>query len=124
MGFVATEVVEEMTYDFRPHADASGTIPEPSNKQVERFRHSLMASVEELGIDPEQMRTGKIDYEQVGALMEKAGQVEQHLLDAVADLTGIANSTLNALPYRIQAAFVGWIVGMFMRPEASTPATT
>jgi len=123
MGFVASEAVETLTYDFRPYAEAHGTIPEPTTRQVETFRAAMMSSVQELGLSPEQIQTGRIDFEQVGTLIEAAGRVEQTLLDAVADLTGIANSVLNALPYRVQAAFSGYIVGVFLRPEDSTPAT-
>lgn len=124
MGFVATEKVEALTYDFNPYAAVSGTIPEPTTRQVEDFRRAMFRSIEGLGLSAEDFATGKIGFEQVGQIMEKAGEVEQSLLDAVADLTGIANSVLNALPYRVKAAFSGYIVGVFLRPEASTPATT
>lgn len=118
MGFVATEAVEELSYDFRPFVEAHGTIPEPTSKQVEAFRQAVGNTVAGLGLDAEDLQTGKIGFEQVGLLMDKAGEVEQGLLNAVADLTGIANSVINKLPYRIQAAFSGYIVGEFLRPEA------
>jgi hypothetical protein len=124
MGFVASQEVEELTYDFSPYSDAHGTIPEPTTRQVETFRNALMGSVETLGLTPEQLTSGKIDFAMVGDLIQKANAVEQSMVDAVADVTGIANSVLNGLPYRPKAAFCGWIVGVFLRPEAQKPATT
>lgn len=118
MGFQASTAVEELSYDFNPYVDAQGVIPEPTAKQVEHFREQMMGSVEALGISPDDLKSGKIGFEKIGEVMEKAGQIEQSLLDAIADLTGIPNMTLNRLPYRIQAAFSGYIVGMFLRPEA------
>jgi hypothetical protein len=123
MGFKASEEVEELTYDFSPFSDAHGTIPEPTTRQVEQFRSALMGSVETLGLTPEQLSSGTIDFALVGELVQKANAVEQSMVDAVADVTGIANAVLNALPYRPKAAFCGWIVGVFLRPEAQTPAT-
>lgn len=118
MGFVASEQVEVLTYDFAPHNTASGTIPEPTSRQVDSFRREAMGSAEALGLSPEELTSGTIDFSKMGDLMEKAGVVEQGMLNAVADLTGIPNNVLNDLPYRVQAAFVGWIVGMFLNPEA------
>lgn len=117
MGFVATEAVEELSYDFNPYVDAAGKIPEPTSKQVDTFRRQMMGAVETLGLSPEDIQSGKIGFEQIGAVMDKAGVVEKDMLDAIADLTGIANQTLDRLPYRIQAAFTGYIIGMFLRPE-------
>lgn len=118
MGFVASEQVEELTYDFNPYKDHKGKIPEPTSKQVDTFRKAIMATVEGLGLSPEQIASGKIDFTEVGNLMEKAGVVEGETVDAVADLTGIPHSVLRSLPYRVQAAFTGYIVGVFLNPEA------
>lgn len=117
MGFKATEAVEELTYDFRPHLDRSGAIPEPSTKQIEKFRTALFDTFQASGIDPSTLGA-KMDLSSIGDLMEKASTVEEAMVGAVADLTGIADRDLNALPYRIKAAFVGWIMGQFFNPEA------
>lgn len=118
MGFQASEAVEELTYDFNPYVDAAGKIPEPTAKQVDSFRRDVAASAQALGLSAEDLKSGKIGLEQMGELMEKAGAVEAGLLAAIADLTGIAHQTLNRLPYRVQASFSGYIVGLFLRPEA------
>lgn len=118
MGFQASEQVEELTYDFKPFNDAHGVIPEPTSHQVDTFRRAVMGSVEGLGITPEDLKNGKVSFSDVGALLDKAGQVEKGMLDAISDLTGVPHSVLNALPYRVQAAFSGYIVGVFLSPEA------
>ena len=116
MGFKATEAVEELTYDFNPHAKASGTIPEPTSKQIEDYRDAIVTAVKASGIDPSGGE--RITLDQMDELMEKSAEVESALLDATADLTGIAHDTLRALPYRLKAAFMGWIMGQFFSPEA------
>jgi len=122
MGFKATEAVEELAYDFHPHADASGVIPEPTTKQVETFRNVIFGEVKNLaaalGMNFEEEGGGKLTLDKFDTLMEKSSEVEALTVDAVADLTGLSNHLLNGLPYRIKAAFVGWIVGQFLNPEA------
>lgn len=120
MGFKVSEAVEELTYDLEPYGP-KGTISEPTSKQVERFRSVVFGSVRtlaaDLGIDlgsDEQ----KMNLDMLDPLMEKSAEVETLVVDAVADLTGIANQTLHALPYRVKAAFCGWITEQFLNPEA------
>lgn len=116
MGFKATEAVEELTYDFRPHVDEYGTITEPTGKAVEAFRNRVFGSLKESGLDPEVLKDmGLADMDE---LLAKSSAVEEETVNAVADLTGIANQSIWALPYRIRAAFVGWIMGQFFSPEA------
>ena len=118
MGFKATEAVEELTYDFHPHVKVAGTIPEPSSKQIEDFRERLISSVKATGLNPEALHSGNVSMEQVDELLDKADGIEEEMLSAVADLTGIAHDTLRALPHRIKSAFMGWVVGQFLNPEA------
>lgn len=118
MGFKATEAVDELTYDFNPHVNQSGTIPEPTTAQVEDFRARIFNTVKDSGIDPEELASGKVGLDSMDTLLETASGIEAELLGAVADLTGIAQSTLNALPYRVRAAFFGWVMGEFFSPEA------
>lgn len=123
MGFKATEAVEELTYDFNPYVKESGTIPEPTVSQVDAFRRRLFEAFRGTGLDIESVRAGKIDLSQVDTLLETVDGLEAEMTSAVADLTGIAHSTLNALPARVKQAFMGWITGEFASPEASAPAT-
>lgn len=118
MGFKATEAVEELTYDFTPHANVSGTIPEPSSKAIEDYRDAIFSAFKATGLNPEEMRDGKMTFDRLDEVMEKSKDMEEAMLSATADLTGLAHSTLRDLPYRVKAAFMGWIMGQFFSPEA------
>lgn len=118
MAFKAAEAVEALDYDFNPYVDRKGTIPEPTTQQIERFRDAVFGVFRDSGINPESITTGKVSLELMGDLMEKAKHVEDAVVSAVADLTGIADHDINALPYRLKAAFTGWIMGQFFHPEA------
>lgn len=118
MGFVATEAVERLDYDFNPHINEKGTIPEPTTEMVEAFRNHIFGAVRASGIDPATLTGGKITMDNMDELLGKAKGVEEEMLVAVSDLTGISQQTLRRLPHRISAAFMGWIMGQFFSPEA------
>ena len=121
MGFKAEDTIEPLDYDFRPHAEVSGTIPEPSSKQVNNFREKVVAALTQSGLDPEMISSGKVKLDnlaQLGELMKKSADIEDQVVVEVANLTGIATATLKALPFRIKTAFVGWVMGIFFNPEA------
>lgn len=124
MGFKASEAVEELSYDFTPYGP-SGTIPEPSTKQVDAFRAVMFGSLrtlaESLGVEVSDLAPGsgvKVSMDMIDTLMERSTEAETLVVSAVADLTGIPDRTLNALPYRVKAAFLGYISGSFLNPEA------
>lgn len=118
MGFTASTAVEPLNYDFTPHVDAQGTIPEPTNQQIEEFREQLGSIITGLGLSPEEIRSGKIAFDKVDTLLTTSKVAERAMMAAVANLTGLPDATLAALPYRLRAAFMGWIVGQFNSPEA------
>jgi hypothetical protein len=128
VGFVASEVVESLDYDLNVQGgnDESlrGTIAEPSTAQIETYRDALIKSFKDLGIDVDGMKDKKVNLDDMDDLLAKNKKVEADLLVATANLTGIKATVLKAVPYRIQRAFAGWIMGQFFSPEASTPATT
>lgn len=117
MGFKATEEVEELSYDFRPYSDENGVIGEPSTDQVKTYRESVFAAVEGSGLDPAELATGTVDFDKLGELSGKAGALEEVMLSCTADLTGLPLVSLQALPYRLSRAFMGWIMGQFFNPE-------
>lgn len=117
MGFKAQEVVEELTYDFRPHNDANGTIPEPTAAQIDTYRQAVVGGLRGLGLDPSIIEGQSISLDQFDEVLSKGSVMEGVMVEATAGLTGIPAATLSALPYRIQQAFVGWIMGLFFSPE-------
>lgn len=122
-GFKASEVVEELTYDFHPHVDAAGTIPEPTADAIDRYRTTIAEAFKASGLDPEQIAKESLGVDTFISVIEKSHGLEASLLVATAELCGIPVKTLQALPYRVAQAFTGWIMGVFFSPEASAPAT-
>jgi hypothetical protein len=49
MGFDASKIIEKLDYDFRPYVNASGTTPEPSEKQITEFQYKAKEIGERLG---------------------------------------------------------------------------
>lgn len=117
-GFKAAEQVEELAYDFNPHSKVSGVIPEPTSKQVEAYRRKIADAIKDSGLDPDALMNGVLTLADMDGLLEKSAKAEAAIVEATADLTGIANDSLKALPYRVQYAFLGWIMGQFLSPEA------
>lgn len=115
-GFIATEQVEALTYDFNPHVAAAGTIPEPTADQIERYRSVIVGAFKEMGLSGVDLKA--LDLSQMDSLMEKSKVIEAAILAATADLTGISEEHLSALPFRVSRAFLGWIMGQFFSPEA------
>ena len=114
-GFIASEEVEALTYDFNPYAPVSGTVPEPTSDQIEAYRNAIVASFKGLGITSTDMT--KVDLSQMDSLLAKMPEMEAALVGATSALTGIPADVLGALPYRVSRAFMGWIMGVFFSPE-------
>lgn len=116
MGFKATEAVSDLTYDFTPHGP-EGVIPEPTSAQVEAFQKAQFDAFVNLGIDPDKIRSGDFKLEEADALFAKSKDLLEAMTNAAADLSGIAQSTLRALPYRVKVAFIGWLTSEFANPQ-------
>jgi hypothetical protein len=129
MGFKAAQI-EKLNYDFRPYKDVSGTIPEPSSAQVEKFREAMGDVMKHAAsIDPDTWGGGKdadgnpkeltteVMVARIDLTLSKSAEVEKETTNAVIELTGLDSELIWSLPYRTRAAFAGWIVGEFFNPE-------
>jgi hypothetical protein len=127
--FTASDQLEPREYDFRPYADAQGTVPEPTDDQVAEFysalnrQFQLAFSEERLeGIDTQD------PYDVAKLVMSLDADENRALYDAMLDVhadvcSGQPSvSDLAALPFRLRRAFYGAVQG-WLRPEALTPAT-
>lgn len=130
--FVLADELDELSYDFRtpgtpdaPH----GVIEEPSVPQMEHFRHALKTTFAPL---VEVLQNPALTDEQRAAALEAQGiteddvpRLQSELIAAVADLCSGSPSAdaINGLPYRGQMLFVGYIVGVFLDPKLSKPAS-
>lgn len=118
MGFVASEEIESLTYDFNPHVDVKGTIPEPTTDQVDAYRAAFFNSAKQLlGVD-EDGDSVEAQMRAMDKLLETNKEVEIEATKATADLTGISFDVLVDLPFRVRSAFLGWVMGVFLNPEA------
>lgn len=131
--FKLEDELDELSYDFRTKANpdgAHGVIPEPSSKQIQVFQRKLRKlvgpAIEQMAAAPEMTMKERAELMTKDVDEAEAESKFRESLAAVAALCSNQPSVedIAALPYRAQQAFIGWIVGVFMNPEASTPATT
>lgn len=126
-GFVASEQVDELTYDFKPHGP-EGTIPEPSATQIQDFRQAIAQMFQDMV--PEDMDDEAKAVSAVKRVVEFLGkdtsEEQQKILQTVAAVCSDNPSfdVLDKLPYRHQQAFIGWLSGVLLIPKALTPVTT
>jgi len=139
--FVLADEVEDLKFNFEPYplstqkdvdefADLRvGVIPEPTSAQIQNFRTSIAEMLTEMLPDesPSLVEDDPIKLRKL--LLATIGKdqtvTQQKALHAIADVCSGKPSfdVLNALPWRHQQAFSGWISGIFLLPQAPTPAT-
>jgi hypothetical protein len=149
-GFDAGSIVEPMNWDFSKFGGGSGTVPEPSDAEVERFLKKYQVLVTQT------LRTAELNAAQQldDAISKAAGTDESRLLtlqesisvmsqidsgelasssdavDALVDLFASickgspSKEQLMSLPHRIRAAFYGWLMGQLTNPDFSAAADT
>lgn len=130
-GFEAAAEVDPLNYNFTPYLDRTGTIPEPSGDAVTAFRRAVLLALQSSDVKDvqEAALTQQTQVDAGGtpdtmALLSKAVDaglsVEIVVSKAVVDLAGgeITAADLDALPYRPRQAFLGWVTGAFLSPEA------
>lgn len=141
--FDSGAAVESLDYDFTAHGGGSGTIPEPTGEQVEKFIADLTGLFAQYR-DVLSVARGKTtpSAEEIGALLEQVGEIKasdltDSLVDIAAELCGgqydeesdtwiggqPTHDDIAVLPHRVKQAFIGWLSGAFS-PEGGTPATS
>jgi len=116
MPFKAEDIQQE-TYDFNPHLNKSGVIREPSTAEINKFRADIFKVFTNSGI--EGVDVENMDMSEFSSLLEKGSEIEQGTIDVVgAFLQDPSADDIRALPWRVQRAFLGYITGLFIRPEA------
>lgn len=116
--FKIEDVLGSLTFDFRPYVDKSGSIPEPTNDMVDAFRASFRKTlmVGEAKTADEAIK----NLVSSGTTAEEAEKLVDDLWTAVVVFCGnvFTLDDFKALPYRGRRAFIGWLTGVFFRPEA------
>lgn len=123
--FVLSDELDELTYDFRPYVDVHGVIPEPSPATIKKFQKVVRKAMNEAFTIMDNME-GKTELEQVRIALgmendeAKSDEDERAVLQSFADLCSGSPSSkeIGSLPFRGQAAFTGWLTGIFLNPEA------
>jgi hypothetical protein len=126
--FNAAERVSELSYDFRPYVQLDGVVPEPSSDQIRAFKHSfsemVTAAVGDVAGAQEASPLQQFEIF-VQYLGRDTAEIDEKGLHAMADVCSNKPSfdDLTSAPYRIQQAFLGWLVGLFLVPEGLRLAT-
>jgi hypothetical protein len=128
--FVLSEEVGILNYNFEPYG-GSGVIPEPSSVQIASFKRAIGAMIEEAVPDekdeaPKEKGITPHAVKRLAEMLSRdSSEQEQKLLHVLAEMCSDSPSfdTLDALPYRAQQSFFGWISGTFLFPEGLTPVT-
>jgi hypothetical protein len=126
-GFILSEHVDELTFDFTPYGP-EGKIIEPTAGQIQNFRSALAGLFQELIPEDEGQPANPVELAKRVTEYVSRDQTEilYKILHAVAAVCSDSPSfdVLEGLPYRHQQAFVGWISGVFLLPPVPTPATS
>lgn len=149
MGFDAESVVEPMDWNFSKFGAGKGTIPEPSDIEVERFLkkyqvlisqtlrsaerraiEQLDTAINEAAGDEDRLLTleesvavmGRIDSNE----LISSSEASDALLELFATITKgqPSKEQMLALPHRIRAAFYGWVMGQLTNPDFSAAVAT
>lgn len=127
MGFVLEDQVEPLDYDLGKYG-GKGTIPEPSDADIEKVQKAFLSVAKDLGVEVGE----KMTPETMARVADKLGDdVNETMKAANARVYGaIAElckgkptlKEIEALPVRVRNAFIGWLMGQF-NPEAQTAGT-
>lgn len=117
------EITDKVTGEvLRP--GPKGIIPEPSHGKVSKFRRVIGEQIEKAMADMPQEDIEKMsDSDKVRLLVRSFTQDDtaQHsaTITAMSEITTISRTVLEAQPYRIQQAFLGYLAGLFLTPTTS-----
>jgi hypothetical protein len=118
-GFNSGTAVEAMTYDFTAHGGPKGTIPEPSQEQIEVFfKHIEDTAKFVREIENQAKKVDDDDDEAVEDFIEniprdKVKQYQNEMSVWISDVCSGAPTVeeVRALPYRVFGAFTAWLAG-------------
>jgi hypothetical protein len=124
-GFTAVSVVEPLNFDFSPFTAASGTIREPTDRQIGDF----LTGVKRITKAVQQQTPKTVDDGDPAALLDALDDLDPEtvvtlmhdMADVYAELCGGNPSAqqILELPLRVRQAFFGWLQQEVMAPEAA-----
>lgn len=133
MGFDAAEAVAPLDYDFSAYTNgdgkplSKGTIAEPSREQLDAFWQGRRQVLADAGIDLAELEGfDPLDPDSRAALAKKFASIPDEKRKAMAPaqlkhVSAVCSGTpsekeIEALPGRVQDAFIGWLMGMLSNP--------
>lgn len=144
MGFDASQAVAALDWDFSAFGAGSGTSPEPSDQMIERFKRKQQrlatALIEQVQLTNRQVEADDEEVaiptliplkEAVAAIADITGE-DELASTALAQMCEITAEVLSdqpnakqigALPFRVRAAFFGWVTGQLLNPESLAAGT-
>jgi hypothetical protein len=121
-----------LRYDFKAYKGIQGIIPDPSDQQIEDFMLGMRDTAKEFqagDIDPETI--DRLSAEELQDLMDddqnmRVVAAQEAISELVATLCSGSPSKdqLLALPFRVRQAFLRWLQGKLLDPEAGAAGTT
>lgn len=112
--------VEELAWDFRPHIDSAGVIPEPSDDQVRRMNKALRENLVKVTGDDFDPTDKAATLKIFGKLTnEQLQEMEEANLEAIGIVTANNPSVdvIRQLPFRYKREFIKWIIRELNDPE-------
>lgn len=131
--FDASAVLEPLEYNFNPHVDLKGVIPEPDDKQIATYHKAMRAEIkkamEEMGTTPSQDAVADMTPQEFLKALEKTDQTVEEIMvinrraaKIYSDLTGghLTQAQLMKVPPRVRIRFFQWMQQELVVPEVPT----
>jgi hypothetical protein len=131
-GFDAATVVDPLDYTFEPHVASHGTIPEPTDDQIEAFTGAMQSLMKEVQASTDMPgMTGDEGPEKFLEALDSLDPAKiRAQMDQMADVYALLCSgkptadEIRLLPQRIRNRFFQWISKEVLNPEAGPGAGT
>jgi hypothetical protein len=124
-GFDAAAAVEPMDWNFEKYGAGSGTVPEPSTKDMKDFQKEFARVMRDAtALELPDDEAAKLSEDEFNALQEQVDEIGDRLDIAIATLCKDQPSRdqVSKLPFRVKTAFSKWLMEQF-RPEGETSGT-
>jgi hypothetical protein len=129
-GFNAGALVEPLDYDFKPFCEISGTVPEPTDKQIDAFLTKIKSIME----DANKQISGNLSEDNPEEFLEALTSLDPKVVTGTIREMARAyaalcsnNPTFEDLmraPMRVRILFFRWVQQEVFSPEAKTGAGT
>lgn len=129
--FNAGSLVEALDYTFQPFHQDSGTVPEPSDKQIGDFLSGLKGLFSEAG---GLAQLAEVDQSDPAAMLDALNSLDgEDFVNLMASMCDVfaalcsnkpSAATLKKVPVRPRRLFFEWIQQEVLSPEAAPAAGT